>query len=154
MAPSSTTHFSFPCFFQPERSLPFHSETHSGAIVCAGALEGCARSGIAIEKQKANEAARSSLCFIILFFILFFIASLPAASGRTGSGEPDRRSRELQDTEVRALSRARHRPGNISRDRSDVGNSCFSGGPPACSASRPSGSDHSTAMGITARYNG
>src|SRR5262245_5485692 len=77
MAPSSTTHFSFPCFFQPERSLPFHSETHSGAIVCAGALEGCARSGIAIEKQKANVAARSSLCFIILFFILFFIASLP-----------------------------------------------------------------------------
>src|SRR5262245_61315657 len=73
MAPSSTTHFSFPCFFQPERSLPFHSETHSGAIVCAGALEGCARIVIASEKQKANEAARSSLCFIILFFI----ASLP-----------------------------------------------------------------------------
>ena len=44
--------------------------------------------------------------------------------------------------------------GNIRRDRSDVGNSCFSGGLPACSASRPGGSDHSTAMGITAKYNG
>src|SRR5262245_61315659 len=54
--------------------------------------------------KRETESERSGQEQFVLYHSVLHRVVTTEASGRTGSGEPDRRSRGLQDTEVRALS--------------------------------------------------